>query len=436
MSIPEQIVPQKILDLPGQPVDRNHFVDRVYFGFGTLSTVWLAWALARASFGVSWWALLLLVAFWLVLAYLTLPRLNRILSAIYVPDYFIGRTRTSDGLLGDPLNLAFRGTGEQLSTALHRGGWILADPVGLASSARIVTSTLTGKSYPEAPVSPLLLFNRPQDAAFQQEVSGNPAQRHHVRVWRTPPGWLLPGGHRVDWLAGGTYDRRVGLSLFTLQVTHKIDANIDVERDFIVASLCDAEPAATVEPLVDFTTGYHSRNGGGDTVHTDGTLPVVDLSAVSPKPGTEPLNALSDEPKGIPFQVLLPAVLAFVLGPFALLNALLSVDGSSPTTPRMLLYGVAVLAAISILCGIRMLGRSDWGRRWLLLLSSVIVVTDMVAYEIADDPDLSAVYHPGVMILVVLALSSSAAAAWCQRSAKTGLTEPSTSEATIAPRLV
>jgi hypothetical protein len=38
----------------------------------------------------------------------------------------------------------------------------------------------------------------------------------------------------------------------------------------------------------------------------------------------------------------------------------------------------------------------------------------MVAYEIAEDPDLSAVYHPGVMILVVLALSSSAAAAWCR----------------------
>jgi hypothetical protein len=114
--------------------------------------------------------------------------------------------------------------------------------------------------------------------------------------------------------------------------------------------------------------------------------------------------------------VLLPAVLTFLLGPLALLNALRSVDGSSSTTPRMLLYGVAVLAAISILCGIRMLGRSDWGRRWLLLLSSVIVVIHLVAYEIAEDPHLSAVYHPGVMILVVLALSSSAAASWCRRS--------------------
>ena len=391
----------------------------MFFAFGTVATVWLAWALARASLEMSWWGLLVLVVFWLVLAYLTLPRLNRILSAIYVPDYFIGRTRTSDGLLGDPLNLAFRGTGEQLFTALSRGGWTMADPVGLASSVRIITSTLTRRSYPEAPVSPLLLFGRPQDAAFQQEVSGNPAQRHHVRVWRTPPGWLLPGGHRVDWLAGGTYDRRVGLSLFTLQVTHKIDADIDVERDFVVASLRQAEPTTTVEPLVDFTTGYHSRNGGGDTVHTDGTLPVVDLSAVTLVAGSAPLAPAGDEPTRRPFQVVLPAVLTVVLGPLTLLGALLALDDSASTSERVLLYGVAFLAAISVVCAVRMLGRSVWGRRWLLLLSSVIVATDLVAYELGQGPDLVEVCPrrghgprgPGPLVV--------GRDAWC-----TGTTEP------------
>jgi hypothetical protein len=215
-------------------------------------------------------------------------------------------------------------------------------------------------------------------------------------------------------LAAGTYDRRVGLSLFTLQVTHKIDADIDVERDFVVASLCQAEPATTVEPLVDFTTGYHSRNGGGDTVHTDGTLPVVDLSAVTPIPGYDPLAALRDESTArTPFQVVLPAVLTIVLGPLTLLKALLGLDRSAPTSERALLYGVAVLAAISVVCAVRMLRRSAWSRRWLLLLSSVIVVTDMVAYGLSAGPDLAEVYHAAVMILVVLALSSSAATDWC-----------------------
>ena len=56
-----------------------------------------------------------------------------------------------------------------------------------------------------------------------------------MRFWRCPEGWQLPGGYAVDWLAAGTYDRSVGLSLFTLQVTHKIDADTDIERDYIVA---------------------------------------------------------------------------------------------------------------------------------------------------------------------------------------------------------
>lgn len=52
----------------------------------------------------AWFALL--VPFWAVTAYLTLPRLHRILTPVYVPDYFFGRTRTSEGMLGDPVNLA------------------------------------------------------------------------------------------------------------------------------------------------------------------------------------------------------------------------------------------------------------------------------------------------------------------------------------------
>ena len=91
-------------------------------------------------------------------------------------------------------------------------------------------------------MSPLFLFGRQQDFAYQQEVAGNPAKRHHVRFWRCPDGWLLPGGRRVDWLAAGTFDRAVGFSLFTLQVTHKIDADTDVERDHIVATRARREP--------------------------------------------------------------------------------------------------------------------------------------------------------------------------------------------------
>ena len=280
---------------PKEP--RRHYsvgaaIDWFFFIFAGVAAVWLAYLSFTESFRVGWWGILFAIGFWLLLAYLVLPRLHRILTTVYVPDYFIGRARTSDGLLGDPVNLAFLGKGEQIERALVDAGWTKADPVTLVSSWRIVRSTLRRRSYHQAPVSPLFLFGRQQDFAYQQEVSGNPAQRHHVRFWRCPDDWLLPGGTRVDWVAAGTFDTRVGLSLFTLQVTHKIDADTDVERDHIVSSVVAAEPRVVVHVIRDFSTGYHARNGGGDSIRTDGDLPIVDVRALPAIPRTQ--SAITD----------------------------------------------------------------------------------------------------------------------------------------------
>ena len=274
-------------------------LDWFFFVFAGLAAVWLAYLSLTESFSVGWFGVAGGVVFWVLLAYLVLPRLHRILTTIYVPDYFIGRTRTSDGLLGDPVNLTFLGDGDDIERAMRAAGWTRADPVTLASSWRIITSTLRRRSYQQAPVSPLMLFGRKQDFAYQQEVHGNPSQRHHVRFWRCPDGWLLPGGRRVDWLAAGTFDTSVGLSLFTLQVTHKIDADTDVERDHIVASLTAADSRIRVDVIRDFATGYHARNGGGDSIRTDGDLPIVDVRALreggpSSADAAEPGRAASD----------------------------------------------------------------------------------------------------------------------------------------------
>ncbi|HYP72936.1 MAG TPA: LssY C-terminal domain-containing protein [Microbacterium sp.] len=255
-------------------------LDWFFFAFAGLAAIWLAYLSFTEAFHLGWWGIAFGILFWVLLAYLVLPRLHRILTTIYVPDYFIGRARTSDGLLGDPVNLAVMGTREQLEAVMDAARWRAADPVTLRSSWRIVTSTLTRRSYDEAPVSPLFLFDRQQDLAYQQEVDGNPAQRHHVRFWKCPDGWLLPGGRRVDWLAAATFDTSVGLSLFTLQVTHRIDADTDIERDHVVQTVSDADRAVAVEVLKDFSTGYHARNGGGDSIRTDGDLPILDVSGV------------------------------------------------------------------------------------------------------------------------------------------------------------
>jgi LssY C-terminus len=245
-----------------------------------------------AAFGLSGWLVFELlvvpiindddpvVAFillWLVLAYVLLPRVQRALTKIYVPDYFVGRTRTADGLLGDPVNLAFDGSEQALLAGMTAGGWTRADELGLRTGARIARCTVLRRRYTAAPVSPLFLFSRKQDFAFEQEIDGNPSKRHHVRFWRCPPGWYMPGGISADWVAAGTYDRSVGLSLFTLQITHKIGERIDEERDHILTTLGEADAVESVQWVENYFSGYHSRNGGGDVISTDGNLPIVQL---------------------------------------------------------------------------------------------------------------------------------------------------------------
>ncbi|NYM97077.1 hypothetical protein GPV46_24890, partial [Salmonella enterica subsp. enterica serovar Typhimurium] len=79
-----------------------------------------------------------------------------------------------------------------------------------------------------------------------------------------------------------TYDHAVGLSLFTFQVTHKVDPDTDQERDYVVSTLEYRNPEVSHEVLNDFMGGYNSRNGGGDSINTDGDMPILDLDDVVP----------------------------------------------------------------------------------------------------------------------------------------------------------
>lgn len=256
-------------------------LDQSFFIFAGLASFWLAWLVFREGLATGgWWLVGLFFVVWAIVSYLALPRLHRILSNMYVPNYFIGRTRTADGILSDPINLSVRGSEEKLHKAMTEAGWVLADDITSRSAWKMALTVLSGRSYPNAPVSPAFLFGRRQDFAYQQEVDGNPRRRHHVRFWRCPTGWLLPGGHRVDWLAAGSYDKSVGLSLFTFQLTHKIDEDIDIERDYIIESVKKSEKYIRVTVLKDFSTGYHSRNGSGDLIRTDGDLPILEVGRV------------------------------------------------------------------------------------------------------------------------------------------------------------
>ena len=399
-------------------------LDALLFGFAGVSAVWLAYLVARETLRPNW-HVLLVVVLWGLVAYLALPRLHLVLTHLYLPNYFIGRARTSDGLLGDPVNLALRGDEAQVRTALARAGWTQADEVSLASSLRIVTSTVQRRSYPEAPVSPLHLFDRQQDFAHQQEVAGNPAKRHHVRFWRCPAGWMLPGGYAVDWVAAGTYDRRVGISLMTFQVTHRIADDIDAERDHLVASLVGANPEAGVDVIRNFSTGYHSRNGGGDAIVTDGDLPVVDLRPVARDPDLRPVPSAARD--GRPAPTTFGALVASLRGLVYLAVALLLVaapqtDTLLPTSDEAspvasLALGFAVAGVLDLGLGLATFHGRDWARLALLLASTVAIITAFVATARGGPTPTLGAGLPSVAlsILTLLALTSRRARDYAQR---------------------
>lgn len=239
------------------------------------------WAIENVKAGQ--YVITSIIVFWLATAYYLLPRVHRFLSKIYLPDYFIGRARTADGLLADPVNLAVCGTRRELVQAMHKAGWYEADPITLKTATRIVASTLRKQSYPNAPVSDLFVYQRKQDLAFQKEVDGNPAKRHHVRFWHLDEGAYLPGGYEADWVAAATYDDAVGFSLFTLQVTHSIDGDVDAERDFLVSTLVAAQKTDAVQRIEHFFPRYKSRNGGGHSYFTDGSMVIIQLKKGSKK---------------------------------------------------------------------------------------------------------------------------------------------------------
>ncbi|MCE9631858.1 MAG: LssY C-terminal domain-containing protein [Planctomycetia bacterium] len=180
-------------------------------------------------------------------------------------------TTTKQGRQGDPLNIAFVGTEEELHHTLARARWYASDPITFKTSMRIAADVVLKKPYDHAPVSDLFLWGRRQDVAFEQPVGDSPKQRHHVRFWKSRE---LDAGGEPLWLGAATFDERVEISRTTGGITHRIGPDVDRERNKLVI---DARSSGVLDGHY-WVDGFHrdreGRNGGGDPYFTDGRLAV------------------------------------------------------------------------------------------------------------------------------------------------------------------
>ena len=171
------------------------------------------------------------VVIWLLAAYLILPALWRHYEHQPALEDAPKTTRTAQGIPGDPLNVGLIGTEEEVIKAMLGSGWDAADPITLRSSIRIASSVLRDRPYVDAPVSSLFVFGRKQDLAFEKPVGKSASHRHHVRFWNSRE---LGRDGKPLWIGAVTYDRSVGLSHRTGQITHHIGPDVDAERDALV----------------------------------------------------------------------------------------------------------------------------------------------------------------------------------------------------------
>jgi hypothetical protein len=178
-------------------------------------------------------------------------------------------THTEQGIPGGPLNIGLVGSQEDVVRAMHAAGWFPADPITLRSSLGIIGSVLLHRPDHDAPVSPLFYQGRRQDLAFEKPVGSSADQRHHVRFWK-----VLENGQedRPVWLGSVTFDRGVGVSRYTGQVTHHIAPDIDAERDGLIRDLVRAGMVTTRYQVSGVGPTLNGRNGEGDPYHTDGEI--------------------------------------------------------------------------------------------------------------------------------------------------------------------
>ena len=214
-------------------------------------------------------ATLLLLLVYLVVAYFAAPEYWWFRDADIAPLSM--RTTTTQDIPGDPINVGLVGSHEEVLRAFVAAGWRPADAITLRSSIDIGLSVIFDRPDTEAPVSTLLYDGRKQDLAFEKPVGESADQRHHVRFWQTKATGDDP---RPLWLGAASFDRGVGLSHDTGQITHHIGPDLDAERDNLMR---DLETVGWVQSSYEIpgsgatTTG---RNGGGDPFFTDGAASV------------------------------------------------------------------------------------------------------------------------------------------------------------------
>jgi LssY C-terminus len=184
------------------------------------------------------------------------------------------RVQDAAGTPGDRVNFIVVGDEKRLVDSLKQAGWVVVDKNKTNAIVAMGLATLSRQSYVTMPMSELQLFGRSQDYGFAQ---GEPlkvvATRHHFRIWKAP--FTVDG---VMVIAGaGTHDIGFDKDQRTGGVTHKIDPDTDLEREYIAKTLQNTGVVAKLDYMTAKGAITTAKTAHGEEFHSDGRTLIIYL---------------------------------------------------------------------------------------------------------------------------------------------------------------
>lgn len=187
--------------------------------------------------------------------------------------------RTSDpesGRLSDPANILLVGSQREIAAAFRAAGWDSASPLSMRSRIGYIRAAAETRGYATPPMTSLLLNDAEADMCWQKGLN-DLSKRHHLRVWKQPGQW-----HGRDlWMAAASHDVDFAYFRPGRTFTHRIDPNVDAEREKVTHDLAFTSCASRVAWIDRPSVPRAAQNGTGDAFVTDARLAVIQFHGCS-----------------------------------------------------------------------------------------------------------------------------------------------------------
>jgi LssY C-terminus len=185
------------------------------------------------------------------------------------------RVGDKEGNPGDMVNFLILGNEDQMKKVFTTAGWVHVDANVKSTILAGALASLQKESYLTMPMSQLYLFDRPQDYGWAHaEPIKVVESRNHLRVWKAP---FTVNGQTV-WVGAATHDIGFEKDQRNNSVTHKIDPDIDLERDFVEKTLSSTGLVSEVMHFAPQNPMKEAKTATGGSFHSNGQVLILQLA--------------------------------------------------------------------------------------------------------------------------------------------------------------